>query len=281
MVADVKAQMVAMVKSVGCRGFPMATLEAICNDVSTNKNIPSSERKDGAFRFFTCSRDSSTHNEAHYEGTYIVHGSRGSTISDSIFLTNNEKFSIGTSMFMSAMKDTATDIKYVYYHLKCNKDIVDTLVNSSAIPMISKTAYYTIKIPLPPLSFQHALIARMDALQSQLAALESLQRQSEDNAQFILESYLHTDAPQAERAELQTSSSDDDEKEEPLARSTPIRRPRSVSPARSDAVAEVVAPPNYESMSLVALKDMCKARGLRGLSGKKKEELVVILRDLS
>jgi type I restriction enzyme M protein len=286
MVADVKAQMVAIVKSVGCRGFPMATLEAICNDVSTNKNIPSSERKDGAFRFFTCSRDSSTHNEAHYEGTYIVHGSRGSTISDSIFLTNNEKFSIGTSMFMSAMKDTATDIKYVYYHLKCNKDIVDTLVNSSAIPMISKTAYYTIKIPLPPLAFQHALIARMDALQSQLAALESLQRQSEDNARFILESYLHTgassadDAPQASSA----SASEDDEKEEPLARSTPIRRPRSVSPARSEAESEnasAVATLDYESMSLTALKDMCKARGLRGLSGKKKEELVVILRDLS
>jgi hypothetical protein len=34
-------------------------------------------------------------------------------------------------------------------------------------------------------------------------------------------------------------------------------------------------------MSLAALKDLCKARGLRGLSGKKKEELVVILRDLS
>lgn len=292
MVADVKEQMVAIVKSVGSRGFPMKSLGEVCYDVSTNKNIPSSERKDGAFRFFTCSRDSSTHNEGHYEGSYIVHGSRGSTISESVFLTNNEKFSIGTSMFMSDVKDaTKVDIKYIYYHVKCNKEIVDTLVNSSAIPMISKTAYYTIEIPLPPLAFQHALVARLDALQAQLTALESLQRQSEDNARFILESYLNTQEPQASSAEPQASSSEDDEKEEPRI----IRRPRSVSPTSAAArnahemdasasgaiISAATSVPDYASMSLAALKDLCKERGLRGLSGKKKEDLVVILRDLS
>jgi restriction endonuclease S subunit len=292
MVADVKAQMVAIVKSVGGRGFPMKALGEVCDDVSTNKNIPSSERKDGAFRFFTCSRDSSTHNERHYEGSYIIHGSRGSTISESVFVTQAEKFSIGTSMFMSAVKDTSlADMMYVYYHLKCNREIVDTLVNSSAIPMISKTAYYTIEIPIPPLAFQHAVVARLDALQSQLAALESLQRQSEDNARFILESYLHTDASAADdEPQASSASEEDDEKEElcvtSIVRSTPIRRPRSVSPTRDasgHAIAAVaaVAIPDYASMSVAALKDLCKARGLRGLSGKKKEELVVILRDLS
>ena len=146
-------------------GFPMVKLSDVCNDVSTSKNIPSSERKDGEFRFFTCSRDYSTHNECHYDGTYLIHGSRGSTISESVFATDNEKFAIGTSMFVSEVKDkNKVNTKYLYYYLKFNKGIVDTLVNSSAIPMISKTSYYTIEVLLPPLETQQEIVATLDRI---------------------------------------------------------------------------------------------------------------------
>jgi restriction endonuclease S subunit len=145
--------------------FPMVKLSDICNDVSTSKNIPSSERKDGEFRFFTCSRDYSNHNASHYDGTYLIHGSRGSTISESVFTTDNEKFAIGTSMFVSEVKDkNKVNTKYLYYYLKFNKGIVDTLVNSSAIPMISKTSYYTIEILLPPLPIQQEIVATLDRI---------------------------------------------------------------------------------------------------------------------
>jgi restriction endonuclease S subunit len=191
MVADVKAQMVAVMKSIGHRGFPIVKISDVCNDVSTNKNIPSSERKDGEFRFFTCSRDYSTHNESHYNGTYLIHGSRGSTISESVFATYNEKFAIGTSMFLSEVKDKSkVEIQYLYYYLKCNKEIVDTRVNSSAIPMISKSVYYTIEVVLPPIEFQRAVLQRLNALQIQLSSLENLGKQAEDNARFILDSYI-------------------------------------------------------------------------------------------
>jgi restriction endonuclease S subunit len=193
MVADVKAQMVAVMKSVGHRGFPTGKLSDICNDVSTSKNIPSSERKDGEFRFFTCSRDYSTHNESHYNGTYLIHGSRGSTISESVFATDNEKFAIGTSMFLSEVKDKRkVELQYLYYYFKCNREIVDTRVNSSAIPMISKTVYYTIEVVLPPIEFQRQTLQRLNALQIQLTSLENLGKQAEDNARFILDSYLNT-----------------------------------------------------------------------------------------
>ena len=193
MVADVKAQMVAIMKSVGRRGFPTVKLSDVCNDVSTNKNIPSSERKDGEFRFFTCSRDYSTHNESHYDGTYLIHGSRGSTISESVFATDTEKFAIGTSMFLSEVKDKSkVELQYLYYYFKCNKEIVDSRVNSSAIPMISKTVYYMIEVVLPPIDFQLSLVKRMNDLESQLTSLENLGKQAEDNARFILDSYLNT-----------------------------------------------------------------------------------------
>jgi type I restriction enzyme S subunit len=146
-------------------GFPMVKLSDICNDISTSKNIPSSERNDGEFKFFTCSRDYSTHSVSHYDGSYLIHGSRGSTISESIFVTDNEKFAIGTSMFVSEVKDkNKVNTKYLYYYLKFNKEVVDNLVNSSAIPMISKTSYYTIEVPLPPLPIQQEIVESLDLI---------------------------------------------------------------------------------------------------------------------
>jgi len=155
-------------------GFSMVKLSDICNDVSTSKNIPSSERKNGEFRFFTCSRDYSSHNEYHYDGTYLIHGSRGSTISESVFATDNEKFSIGTSMFVSEVKDkNKVNTKYLYYYLKFNKAIVDTHVNSSAIPMISKTSYYTIEVLLPPLPIQQEIVTALDLIYNNAATAKA------------------------------------------------------------------------------------------------------------
>jgi hypothetical protein len=82
--------------------------------------------------------------------------------------------------------------KYVYYYMMYSGfiDSVVSLAGGSAQPNVSTKNIENLLIPLPPVEFQHSVLKRLDSLQSQLTALESLQRQSEDNARFILESYL-------------------------------------------------------------------------------------------
>ena len=50
--------------------------------------------------------------------------------------------------------------------------------------------FYTLEFGFPPVEVQTAVVSKIRMLQSQLTALETLQKQSEDNARFILESYL-------------------------------------------------------------------------------------------
>ena len=210
--ASVKSQMAAVVRSVGARGFERKKLGDLCDDVSTGKNIPSSERVDGAFKFFTCSRDYATHNEFHYEGTYIVHGSRGSTIDESVFLTDNEKFAIGTSMFLSKVKNEDDLLsKFLYYYFKFNRSIVNAHVNSTAIPMISKTNYYTIEIPFPPLPIQHEVLAILNEMEAELQTLEQMAAKAEQRAKFILDGYL-TPAPMPVAENVEATSSQTEEK---------------------------------------------------------------------
>ena len=144
-------------------GIIIKKLGEVCNDISTSKNIASSDRVDGIFRFFTCSREETNHSEYHYDGTYIIHGSRGSTIKESIFMTNNEKFAIGTSMFISKVKNKDECIsKYIYYYLRLNQNIFNKYINGTAIPMISKSNYYDIKIPIPSLEKQKEIVSYLD-----------------------------------------------------------------------------------------------------------------------
>jgi len=144
-------------------GVVVKTLGEVCKDISTSKNIPSSNRVDGTFRFFTCSREETKHNEYHYDGTFIIHGSRGSTIKESVFMTNNEKFAIGTSMFISEVKNKNECVsKYIYYYLRLQRSIFNKYINGTAIPMISKSNYYNIKIPIPSLDKQQEIVKYLD-----------------------------------------------------------------------------------------------------------------------
>jgi len=285
MVTDVKAQMAAIVKSVGGRGFPEKKLSEAC-DISKGKRCLEAVSENG-YPYQDVAKIS------RMVAKYILDTPAVLTprvMSIGRFVYVDEKCHPSDDMFILKPKD-GLHPKYLYGYcsLLLSAHFKESL--HGVKPTIDYSVFDYTNITIPPLAFQHALVARLDALQSQLATLESLQRQSEDNARFILESYLHTGAPRASSAEPQAES-DDDEKEEPLV-IAPIRRPRSVSPARaaeSDASghasaavaeAEVAVIPDYASMSLAALKELVKARGLRGLSGKKKEELVFILRDLS
>lgn len=132
------------------------SLGEICKDITTKNTIPVGDKIDGPFRYFSCSRDASTHNESHYEGTFIIHGSRG-TIKESVFVTDNEKFAIGSSMIISQVNSECLP-KYVYYYLLLNAGIFDKHITGTAVPMISKLNYYNVKIPIPSLERQQKIV---------------------------------------------------------------------------------------------------------------------------
>lgn len=189
MIENLKDQMNNIIKRITYKNYETDSLKNLCKDESTSNNIPSSERVDGEFRFFTCSRDYSTHNKGYYTGEYLIHGSRGSTINESIFITSKtESFAIGTSMFMSKSADNdKINLKYLYYYLKFNKELIDKKINTSAIPMISKSVYYDIYVPVPSLEIQKSIVERLDKLQEQINCLEQIESLADENAKFILE----------------------------------------------------------------------------------------------
>jgi type I restriction-modification system DNA methylase subunit len=139
------------------------TLGEICQDVKTSKSIPSSKRVSGNFKFFTCSPDVESHDTSFYEGSFIIQGSRGTIVGSTHYTDKNEKFAVGTSMFLSKVIDENVVLtKYVFYYLKFTPAVLRQHINGTAIPMINKENYYHIQIPLPPLAQQKEIVERLD-----------------------------------------------------------------------------------------------------------------------
>ena len=161
------------------------TLGEICKDMSSNKNIPSSERVSGDYKFFTCSPDVGSHNAYFYEGSFIIQGSRGTIVGSTHSTVDHDKFAIGTSMFISKVIDVdAVLTKYVYYYLKLNPSLFRQHINGTAIPMINKANYYSIRIPIHPIEKQREIVDRLDfiietSLRTSCQKIAELQRLNE------------------------------------------------------------------------------------------------------
>ena len=82
--------------------------------------------------------------------------------------------------------------EYLYWALRFGGfyEKMQTLHTGTTIKHISGKDIDKATIKLPSLALQDATLVRLSLLQSKLTALESLQKDTEDNARFILESYL-------------------------------------------------------------------------------------------
>jgi restriction endonuclease S subunit len=215
MVADVKAQMVAIMKSVGSRGFPTKTLGDFYESPKSIAKFNSKDMSgDGDTPFFNGKWDCPVgmHNQHSYSNDspyfVIIKDGGGDHTSDKVgmgkFFKITGKCAITSHNLILTQKSEEIMFDYAYYYMRMHaKELRDKAKYSINLGSISIKDIYDFPIPVPPLDFQHSLIARLDALQSQLTALESLQKQSEDNARFILESYLSSpsSSPSSETAE--------------------------------------------------------------------------------
>jgi restriction endonuclease S subunit len=196
MVTDVKAQMVAIVKSVGSRGFSVKKLAEAC-DISKGKRCLEAVT-DGGYPYQDVSKIS------RMVANYILHTPAVLTpraMSIGRFVYVDEKCHPSDDMFILKPKD-GLNTKYLYYYCTL---LLSTHFKESfhgIKPTIDYSVFDYTNITIPPLDFQQTVLARLDALQSQLTSLENLGKQAEDNARFILESYLqsHTESPYSSEA---------------------------------------------------------------------------------
>ena len=219
MVADVKAQMVAIVKAIahGCKTG--TTIGNLYHTPSCKKKFNSGDMdNNGDIPFFNGKFNSpvGTHSDYSFDSEHeyfvMIKDGGGDHSSDSVgmgkFFNVKGKTAITSHNLILVPKTFNESFhKFMRIYLYCHgKEIRDKARYSLSLGSISVKDI--LNFPVPNMTTDQLTNAniRLGALQSQLTALESLQRQSEDNARFILESYLGS-ANNSAGSEVQSHSS--------------------------------------------------------------------------
>jgi len=205
MVVDVKAQMTAIMKSVSVRGHPTTLIVDKCSMMIGGTPLRSKKEyyQDGQHAWvsvrelnnnviMTSKELINDQGVAHSNVKRVVQGSVLMSFKLSIGKCAIAGVDLYTNEAIAAFNsfdETILSNKFLFYHI-LTKDFSDCGKGSIGIGSMNKESLSKLAIPLPPIDFQQSVISRLDALQSQVNAFETLQRQSEDNARFILESYL-------------------------------------------------------------------------------------------
>jgi len=190
MVADVKAQMVAVFNtSLKSKNCSWLDINSFCN--FERSKIQASKTTPGDYPFISLLV--STHNvnildnSEHVFISAIPAGNRKMKVQ-----YHSGECSYSSLMFHCLLNTEKVIPKYFYYYLYYNIDILNEYV-IGVQPKFSYESFLSRKITIPTLKVQEDIIRRICVIESQLSSLENLGNQAEDNARFILDSYLNTD----------------------------------------------------------------------------------------
>ena len=139
------------------KDIEIKTLGEVCEFLPKSKRQASYGNKEGKYPFYTSSQDCSKYcDEYDYKDECLILGTGGNA---NIKYSNN--FSCSTDNFIIKIK-TGQLIKYIYYYILLNIEILEKGFIGVGIKHISKDYITNIQIPIPSLKLQEEIVEYLD-----------------------------------------------------------------------------------------------------------------------
>ena len=188
MVADVKAQMVAIMKASSSTST-LLSLKDVCW-IAFGERITQKDHKGTLYPVYG-GGESNFHTDRFNREGMTCKVARFAVSEKSMVLMINQKYWLMDSGFTVSSQDKTRVVdEYLWWMLWANQARLTACSTGSCQKNISMDMFYTLEFGFPSVEVQTSVVSKIRMLQSQLTALESLKEQTDDNARFILESYL-------------------------------------------------------------------------------------------
>jgi len=142
-------------------GIEYKKLGDVCEFLIKSKRQASYGSEFGKYPFYTSGKKVLYCDEADYNDKCIIIGTGGNA---NIKYDNN--FSCSADNFI--LKCTKDNIKYIYYYLNTNINVLENGFSGSTIKHISKDYVINLQIPIPSLKTQEEIVKRLDVLSSNI-----------------------------------------------------------------------------------------------------------------
>ena len=136
-------------------GIEYKKLSDICDLLPTTKHTSSIGKDTGKYRFYNSSQmDILYVDTCEVQKDSVIIGNGGN-----LCIHFDKYFTPSKHVTVCQMKDDMTcNIKYIYYYLKLNKNILQNLSAGSTIQWLNKTSIMSVEIPIPSLDEQNKFI---------------------------------------------------------------------------------------------------------------------------
>lgn len=204
-VNSIKAQMVAVMRSLEARGYEKKKLCDIYDDAKTIKRFNSGDRDNiGEIPFFNGKWNcpDGTHSDHSFESDspyfVMIKDGGGDHNSDTVgmgkFFNVTGKCAITShNMVLSPKIDNGLSHTFVYHYLCSSAKVIRDMAKYSIhLGSISKESIMKFQIPCPSFAIQEEILAIVNEMEAELKVMEKMAAKAEQRAKFILDSYLYS-----------------------------------------------------------------------------------------
>lgn len=188
---SIKAQMAAVMRSVGARGYEKKKLGNMIEMLGGKRRTIQEATDDGQYDFITCSiMGTSRINVADFnKEAIIINAINGSGRCRPYY---SEKYSTTTNNIHFTLKGDCNyiSLKYLYKCLDLNSKLLEEGFSGGNQKKIGQEYIKTIEISIPPLPIQQEVLAILNEMEAEMKVLEQMAAKAEQRAKYILDGYL-------------------------------------------------------------------------------------------
>jgi len=200
--SSIKAQMAAVMRSVGARGYEKKKLGELYESIVPKVKIINREIDNvGSVPFYNGSWKSpvGTHSVASYNSDIpyfiVIKDGGGDHDSDKVglgmFFDVSGPCAVSGHLLLIQKMQSSITHKFVHNYLMTNiKSIRGLSKRSVNLEHISKESIMNFEIPIPPLPIQQEVLAILNEMEAELKIMEQMAAKAEQRAKYILDGYL-------------------------------------------------------------------------------------------
>lgn len=189
--ASIKAQMAAVMRSVGARGYEKKKLGGMIEMLGGKRRTIQEATDDGQYDFITCSiMGTSRINVADFnKEAIIINAINGSGRCRPYY---SEKYSTTTNNIHFTLKGDCNymSLKYLYKCLDLNSKLLEEGFSGGNQKKIGQEYIKIIEMPVPPLPVQREILTILNEMEAEMKTLQEMAEKTEKRAKFILGGYL-------------------------------------------------------------------------------------------
>ena len=230
--ASIKAQMAAVMRSVGARGYEKKKLDIICK-VSFGERITKKDNTGSIYPVYGSGFDTFRTDKFNREGMTCKIGRFAISEVNMVILVNGPYWLMDSGFTVESKDESVMINEFLWHLLLTDKNRLSQCSTGSCQKNIEMDRFYMLEYSCPPLPIQQETLTILNEMDAEFKVMEQMAAKAEQRAKYILDGYL-TSQPTAEPSE---------EVLEPVEPLEPVSAPENTLVASSVSEPTPITPP--------------------------------------